>query len=334
MRTTSTSSTILSVRIAPDSGKPGQLRPACTSAHASAAPGRRLIETARAFAENGNVLSICSDDWSGLMIPLQELMRPAELGATCFPRAQVRDANGRVDCKLYWDLPPPERAPEGTPTHCSQRRFLKPAHGARVLREASARMRRCDRQQKRLTAVDPDDGGWYYDDFSTDRRRQCIGSDRARVAFTPYSAPRPASPCRSNASRRRCCRTQATPPAPMPLHAACPTSSARREARRRTMNGVGDRCTPTNVPATGFDNQRVYLETGSAQCASGVCMVYHLHGNPRPECMPCLSFNNPSCDPSLRCAEGEVANRVYCSCRCDAGPDAPGCECPARLLLP
>ena len=31
----------------------------------------------------------------------------------------------------------------------------------------------------------------------------------------------------------------------------------------------------------------------------------------------------------MRADPNETADRIYCSCRCDAGPDAPGCECPA-----
>lgn len=173
----------------PDPMSPGHLLAACHSERASAEPARRLVEAARAFGENGDVLSICSEDWHGLFAPLQRLIA-VQLGAVCLSRALPRGADGRVPCKVYWDLPPADRAPEGTPTRCSQRSYLKPAPGE----PHQPGGQRCEIRQLAidddadLAAVDPDDGGWYYDDFSEAVRRECVGPDR-KISFAPYSAP-------------------------------------------------------------------------------------------------------------------------------------------------
>ncbi len=45
--------------------------------------------------------------------------------------------------------------------------------------------------------------------------------------------------------------------------------------------GVGDPCTPENIPSDGFNGSEAYLETSSVQCRTRVCMVYQLQGDPR-----------------------------------------------------
>jgi len=95
--------------------------------------------------------------------------------------------------------------------------------------------------------------------------------------------------------------------------------------------GVGDACLPELIPEEGFDRNRVYVETGSEDCQTNVCLVYRLRGDPNPA--TCV-------DPDVECADPETArvcqqqrcaldethkHRVHCSCRCD-GSDA--CSCP------
>lgn len=80
-------------------------------------------------------------------------------------------------------------------------------------------------------------------------------------------------------------------------------------------NAVGDPCTPEQVYEDGFDPTETYVESSSPQCATRVCLVRGLAGDPRPEC-------------TSNCAtEHDVAEHVYCSCRCDDGAPSP-CACP------
>ena len=44
--------------------------------------------------------------------------------------------------------------------------------------------------------------------------------------------------------------------------------------------GVGDSCVPEQVPAGGFLASETYLETSSVQCATRVCLVRELDGDP------------------------------------------------------
>ena len=71
--------------------------------------------------------------------------------------------------------------------------------------------------------------------------------------------------------------------------------------------GVGDPCQPEDVPADGFKETEVYLETRSLQCRTRVCMVNHLAGDPSAE----LGSDN-------YVAPDELEKRVYCTCKCDA----------------
>ena len=93
--------------------------------------------------------------------------------------------------------------------------------------------------------------------------------------------------------------------------------------------GVGDPCTPEQVPPDGFQSSESYLETSSVQCRTRVCMVYQFEGNPtrtREDCE--LNPMGEVC--GLLPSRNEVSERVYCTCRCRPPSDSniPGCECP------
>ncbi len=88
-------------------------------------------------------------------------------------------------------------------------------------------------------------------------------------------------------------------------------------------SSVGDPCTPEQVPAGGFLSSETYLETSSVQCATRVCLVRGLEGDPNITCE-----SNPD-EPT--CAfENDIERNVYCSCRCGApeGSSLPTCACP------
>ncbi len=94
-------------------------------------------------------------------------------------------------------------------------------------------------------------------------------------------------------------------------------------------SGVGDPCTPEQIPEGGFVLNETYLETSSVQCRTRVCMVRNFKGDPR--------LVPPLCEPgtSTEChTEQEVDDAVYCSCRCraPAGSDTPTCECPDGFI--
>jgi hypothetical protein len=101
-------------------------------------------------------------------------------------------------------------------------------------------------------------------------------------------------------------------------------------------NGVGDPCAPEKVPPGGFLQSETYLELSSLQCATRVCLVRGLDGDPNniqeDEC-PLDPVDDPDFDPndSTCVPQGDVDESVYCSCRCDA-PEGSGfstCSCPS-----
>jgi len=91
--------------------------------------------------------------------------------------------------------------------------------------------------------------------------------------------------------------------------------------------GVGDPCTPENIPEGGFDGAESYLETSSVQCRTRVCLVYELAGDPTHT--PDLT----GCTPGTADCVGdqEVTDRVYCTCRCavpeGGNANTPLCSC-------
>ncbi|MBN1655523.1 MAG: hypothetical protein JXA30_17280 [Deltaproteobacteria bacterium] len=80
--------------------------------------------------------------------------------------------------------------------------------------------------------------------------------------------------------------------------------------------GVGDPCMPESIPDDGFNDDEVYIEASSVQCETRVCGVFKFKGDPR----------NPNNDPVI---EGQVKDRVYCTCRCRAPKKGfATCSCP------
>ena len=95
---------------------------------------------------------------------------------------------------------------------------------------------------------------------------------------------------------------------------------------------VGDPCAPKAVPAGGFLASETYLEKESVQCATRVCLVRGLMGDPnnlQPECPKDIEGEPSTCVP-----ENDVERSVYCSCRCDAPVESgfPTCDCPGGFI--
>jgi hypothetical protein len=76
------------------------------------------------------------------------------------------------------------------------------------------------------------------------------------------------------------------------------------------------------IPEGGFEMDMPRFQFGADECGEGPCVVYGLEGNPSPDCN----------EASETCPdEPTIAERVFCSCRCDADPPVMGpfCACPA-----
>jgi hypothetical protein len=88
---------------------------------------------------------------------------------------------------------------------------------------------------------------------------------------------------------------------------------------------VGAPCLPEQIPEGGFSDREAYIESSSVQCETRVCLVYQLAGDPRETCNPATVQSGTTC-----ASKDQVAQRVYCTCRCDAqGTGFGECECPS-----
>jgi len=171
-----------------------EMRPSCTrndvsGKPATAFPPRRLVEVAQGFGANGVIQSICQDDFGPAMDAIIEVIA-RQLSAVCLPRALVRRSDGVVSCSVVWELPPAAKAPRGTPTECSDRRYLQPVDpGRSAINERGGA--NCKVAQLPITESGeiPSGNGWYYDNFSDEVRRDCSGSKKQRVAFTESAKP-------------------------------------------------------------------------------------------------------------------------------------------------
>ncbi len=93
-------------------------------------------------------------------------------------------------------------------------------------------------------------------------------------------------------------------------------------------SGVGAPCVPEAIGAEGFNEREVTIETGSVQCRTRICMVFHLEGDPR------RIVGTASCPSGAsRCVVDDPSgtsiglpnslDRVFCTARCVEG----GSEC-------
>ena len=176
----------------------GNLVPSCVRTdkdgnQSTAYPPRRIVTLAKLFGENGVVQSICQDDFGAAMDAIINVIAK-QLGAVCLPRALTPKSDGRVGCKVVWELPPLGGAPESTPTECGgSRPFLKPVEAGRATIN-DKKGNNCEVDQlavlNRAPKAPPPAGeGWYYDNFTDELTRQCSKSQPQRVAFTATAKP-------------------------------------------------------------------------------------------------------------------------------------------------
>jgi len=92
--------------------------------------------------------------------------------------------------------------------------------------------------------------------------------------------------------------------------------------------GVGDPCVPGEIPDDGFDGAEAYVQPRSAECRTGVCLVYQLSGIPFGA-PGCETLDDVAANPACA-SRDETDARVYCTCRCDAPPGTTTslCDCP------
>jgi hypothetical protein len=170
------------------------LRPSCTKPPKipmgkpqTADPPRRIVQLVKEFGENGIIQSICQSDFGPAMDAIIDAIA-IHLKPVCLPRPLVRKANGKVSCKVIWELPKRGDAPESTPTECS----AKPSFLSAVASVDATSGNRCEVLQLPVADRKVPDGkgdGWYYDDFSAELASQCKSTQPYRVSFTPNAKP-------------------------------------------------------------------------------------------------------------------------------------------------
>ena len=98
------------------------------------------------------------------------------------------------------------------------------------------------------------------------------------------------------------------------------TASCSAGSKSADSSKVGAPCLPYVIPENGFDPRVAYVESNSPDCGGGICIAYHLDGDPA---QGCVLSENKKCPTS-----SEVERSVYCTCRCDAPDGYAQCACP------
>jgi len=309
------------------------LVPSCRSSTGDAFAPRRIVEVAQGFGQNGIVQSICQEDFTEPMDAIIELLS-RQLQPPCLPRELTPGDAGLVeDCQLLWELPTPQFAGQGVPVSCAERDFLRApddgqdvigARGGNLCVVAQLPVTPADRQAASgsgASSMDKDAAvastraggeGWYYDDFSAEVDSECSAEAPRRIEFTDAAKPPFGVTALLSCRRVECAGDAQSPSAGAP--------------------DVGGPCLPELAPQAGYSKDRTYVESGTAQCSSGACLVYKLRGNPDPttcvpeQADPCVDPETANLCRQQRCAyQADAQDHVYCSCRCDG---ASACSCP------
>ncbi|MET0391403.1 MAG: hypothetical protein ABW321_35845 [Polyangiales bacterium] len=156
---------------------------------AVAYPPRRMVQVAKGFGANGVIQSICQDDFGPAMDAIIDVIA-RQLGAVCLPRPLVRRSDGLVSCNVIWELPPVATASVDTPTECGDKPYLKPVDTGRVaINDRGGANCKVDQLPIRRSGEVPDGSGWFYDNFSDELQRTCIGNQKQRVSFSNSAKP-------------------------------------------------------------------------------------------------------------------------------------------------
>jgi hypothetical protein len=164
------------------------LAPSCTridrSGHsADAYPPRRIVEVAKGFGDHGWVGSICQDDFTSA-IDIAFGWTYANINSQCLPRALKRNTNGKIDCDMIIELPPPGPFKQTKPTECSSP-LLSPVTAPRVETNPAGGVN-CKIAQLAVHDGVPESGeGFYYDDtIGENNKSTCMKNRGTSIRFT------------------------------------------------------------------------------------------------------------------------------------------------------
>jgi len=155
------------------------LEPPCPTVNGVAYPPVRIVETAAALHERGaavSLSSICVGDFRPAFDGLIERIAGAMSRTGCLAQPLETDADGRVACEVLELLPE-----AGGPGASDCTSLAGREHVETQTREGEGPRQLCRIAQLARGEIGARDG-WYYDDFSDDGARSCVGAPR--LTFT------------------------------------------------------------------------------------------------------------------------------------------------------
>jgi hypothetical protein len=244
------------------------------------------------------------------------------LSTLCLATELTRDSRGVVPVHLYFSLP----SGSATSQRCADFAFLRGLSGAAATVATNNYPGRETCEVVQLAVTQQDGGqsvaageGFYYDDFSEQSHTQC--PLKHGLHFTSAARPWDGVNVHWDAALV------------YDSHGAAQTGLTCEAHPGSVALGTG--CLPELASYEPSESE-VVLETHSAECGDGVCMVYHLAAGTAASCshtgeLASCAPGDLACRATALCVDRtELSKRAYCTCRCDAPQGAPDtCACPS-----
>jgi hypothetical protein len=138
---------------------------------------------AAGFGVNGVVRSICEPDYTPAVDAIVDAIS-RQVGSVCYPHKLIRNSDGKVDCKMIWEMAPGENCT----SQPEYRQYLSVPNPKESPFKSSSGRTYCVVNQ--IPVINPGAGGgtetyaafkalmpgvlgWYYDDFSASIPKEC-----------------------------------------------------------------------------------------------------------------------------------------------------------------
>jgi hypothetical protein len=212
-----------------------------------AVPGRRFVETAMGFAENGAVHSICAENYAPALNSILEKISQ-KLKGGCLPNKLNPNKDGIVECDVVEVLPKGQTGQQCNPQRGRQFIEMRNVGGEQravcKINQVAVVNDAFQPSPTALQGVAPLTG-WFYDDFTDAALAECPTQTPQRISFV------------SGGTDFESAKPQGTT-----IRFECFQPVARSDSEARGKDAAGSPCTPAMNECQGRSDPQPLIDSG------------------------------------------------------------------------